>query len=164
MMAKAWPSRRTTPAVRKGDIREERILDAAEDLLATRGYADMTVGDITEAAGITRGALYFYFANKQDVVTALVARTVHALQEKSVAALVDTAPIDVVIATALGRTAQLWREHGVVMRAAVDLGSTVPEIDRLWTSMPSPRSSAAGACRWAPRLMTHRPWRERCAG
>ncbi|MFM9768203.1 DUF952 domain-containing protein, partial [Streptomyces scabiei] len=46
-----------------------------------------------------------------------------ALQEKSVAALVDTAPIDVVIATALGRTAQLWREHGVVMRAAVDLGS-----------------------------------------
>lgn len=133
MMAKAWPSRRTTPAVRKGDIREERILDAAEDLLATRGYADMTVGDITEAAGITRGALYFYFANKQDVVTALVARTVDALQEKSVAALVDTAPIDVVIATALGRTAQLWREHGVVMRAAVDLGSTVPEIDRLWT-------------------------------
>ncbi|MGH3645034.1 MAG: TetR/AcrR family transcriptional regulator, partial [Mycobacterium sp.] len=110
-----------------------QILDAAEKLLATRGYADMTVGEIAQAAGITRGALYFYFASKQDVLTALVARTVQALQEKSGAALVDTAPVEEVISTALERTAQLWREHGLVMRAAVDLGSTVPEIDQLWT-------------------------------
>lgn len=133
-MTKSWPSRRTAPAVRKGDLREREILDAAETLLATRGYADMTVGDIAEAAGITRGALYFYFASKQDVLTALVARTVQALQEKSGGALADTAPVEDVIATALERTAQLWREHGPVMRAATDLGSTVPEIDRLWTS------------------------------
>jgi AcrR family transcriptional regulator len=133
MVTKSWPSRRTTPAVRKGDLRERQILDAAEKLLATRGYADMTVGDIAEAAGITRGALYFYFASKQHVLTALVARTVQALQEKSGAALIDTAPVEEVISTALERTVQLWREHGLVMRAAVDLGSTVPEIDQLWT-------------------------------
>jgi AcrR family transcriptional regulator len=132
-MTKSWPSRRTAPAVRKGDIRERQILDAAEELLATRGYADMTVTDIAEAVGMTRGALYFYFASKQDVLTALVARTVNALQEKSGAALADSAPVEEVIATALERTVHLWREHGVVMRAAVDLGSTVPEIDRLWT-------------------------------
>jgi hypothetical protein len=65
MVTKSWPSRRTTPAVRKGDLRERQILDAVEKLQATRGYADMTVGDIAEAAGITRGALYFYFASKQ---------------------------------------------------------------------------------------------------
>lgn len=132
-MTKSWPSRRTAPAVRKGDVRERQILDAAERLLATHGYADMTVADIAEATGITRGALYFYFASKQDVLTALVARTVQALQEKSGAALTDTGPVDEVISTALERTAQLWREHGLVMRAAVDLGSTVPEIDQLWT-------------------------------
>ena len=132
-VTKSWPSRRTAPAVRKGDLRERQILDAAEELLATRGYADVTVGDIAEAAGITRGALYFYFASKQDVLTALVARTVQALQDKSAAALADTGPVEEVIATALERTAQLWREHGLVMRAAVDLSSTVPEIDLLWT-------------------------------
>jgi AcrR family transcriptional regulator len=43
------------PAVRKGDLRERQILDAAETLLDTRGYADMTVGEIAEAAGMTRG-------------------------------------------------------------------------------------------------------------
>ena len=54
-VTKSWPSRRTAPAVRKGDLRERQILDAAEKLLATRGYADMTVGEIAEATGITRG-------------------------------------------------------------------------------------------------------------
>ncbi|KWX61944.1 TetR/AcrR family transcriptional regulator [Mycobacterium sp. NAZ190054] len=132
-MTKSWPSRRTAPAVRKGDLRERQLLDAAERLLAERGYADMTVGEIAEKAGISRAALYFYFASKQDVLIALVARTVQALQEKSGAALTDTAPIEEVISTALDRTVQLWREHGVVMRAAVDLSSTVPEIDQLWT-------------------------------
>jgi TetR/AcrR family transcriptional regulator, ethionamide resistance regulator len=132
-VTKSWPSRRTAPAVRKGDVRERQILDAAEKLLATRGYAHMTVADIAAASGITRGALYFYFASKQDVLTALVARTVQALQEKSGAALADTAPVDEVISTALERTARLWREHGPVMRAAVDVSSTVPEIDQLWT-------------------------------
>ena len=132
-MTKSWPSRRTAPNVRKGDVRERQILDAAEKLLATRGYAHMTVADIAAAAGVTRGALYFYFASKQDVLRALVARTIQALQEKSGAALADTAPVDEVISTALERTARLWREHGPVMRAAVDLGSTVPEIDQLWT-------------------------------
>lgn len=132
-MTKSWPSRRTAPAVRKGDLRERQILDAAETLLATRGYADMTVGEIAEAAGMTRGALYFYFASKQDVLIALVARTVQALQEKSAAALTATGPVAEVISTALERTVQLWREHGLVMRTAVDLSSTVPEIDQLWT-------------------------------
>ncbi|MFC7674388.1 TetR/AcrR family transcriptional regulator [Mycolicibacterium sp. GCM10028919] len=132
-MTKSWPSRRTAPAVRKGDLRERQILDAAETLLATRGYADMTVGEIAEAAGMTRGALYFYFASKQDVLIALVARTVQALQEKSAAALTATGPVAEVVSTALERTVQLWREHGLVMRTAVDLSSTVPEIDQLWT-------------------------------
>ena len=131
----------------------------------------MTVGDIAEAAGITRGALYFYFASKQDVLTALVARTVQALQEKSGAALADTAPVEDVIATALERTAQLWREHGPVMRAAVDLGSTVPEIDRLWTEHRrrlhrghhrGPASVAA--CRPGTDRAMPRHWGGRCAG
>jgi TetR/AcrR family transcriptional regulator, ethionamide resistance regulator len=132
-VTKSWPSRRVAPAVRKGDLRERQLLDVAEELLATRGYAETTVADIAEAAGITRQALYFYFASKQDVMIALVSRTVQALQEKSGAALTDTAPVEQVISTALERTVHLWREHGPVMRAATDLGSTIPEINEMWT-------------------------------
>jgi AcrR family transcriptional regulator len=133
MADRSGSTRRRTIGPRKGDIREQEILDAAENLLAKRGYQDMTVNEIAEAAGITRGALYFYFASKQAVVTALVARTVQELRDKSGAVHEDTAPPESVIATALDQTLQLWIDHGVVMRIAIDLASTVPAIEDFWT-------------------------------
>ncbi|MGY4710482.1 TetR/AcrR family transcriptional regulator [Mycolicibacterium sp. CBM1] len=118
---------------RKGDLREQAILDTAERLLAEQGYETMVVADIAAGAGITRGALYFYFGSKQDIITALVARTVEALREKSRQAASDAARGEYAIDEAMARTEALWREHGVVMRTAIDLASSVPEIDTLWT-------------------------------
>ncbi|MFD4350354.1 TetR/AcrR family transcriptional regulator [Streptomyces coelicoflavus] len=122
-------SRRT--AERKGDVRERAILDTCETLLARKGYEAMTVGDIAQGAGITRGALYFYFGSKQEVVTALVARTVEHLWERSRATARTEEPSPAVTA-AMRRTVELWSEHGVVMRTAIDLSLTVPEIGELW--------------------------------
>lgn len=133
-MTKSYPSRRAgLPAMRKGDLREQQILDAAEMLLTTRGYVDMTVSNIAEAAGMTRSAVYFYFASKQDILIALVARTVQALHQGSEEVLGRSRPVKEIVPAALEHTARQWREHGVVMRAAVDLASSVPEVDRLWT-------------------------------
>jgi TetR/AcrR family transcriptional regulator, ethionamide resistance regulator len=145
MTGKATSRRSRPAAARKGDLREQEILNAAEALLATRGYVHMTVGDISTAAGVTRSALYFYFASKEDVLIALVARTVRTLQEGSVAALDGSGAADDVFAAALDRTAQQWRDHGVVMRAAVDFGSTVPDVDRLWTATAHAISDAIAA-------------------
>ncbi|GCD95135.1 TetR/AcrR family transcriptional regulator [Embleya hyalina] len=122
-------SRRTTE--RKGDLRERAILDTCEALLADKGYDAMTVGDIAQGAGITRGALYFYFGSKQEVVTALVARTVEHLWERSRATARHDEPRPAV-ATAMRRTVELWNAHGTVMRTAIDLSLTVPEIGELW--------------------------------
>jgi TetR/AcrR family transcriptional regulator, ethionamide resistance regulator len=123
-------SRRT--AERKGDVRERAILDTCEALLAQKGYDAMTVGDIAQGAGITRGALYFYFGSKQEVVTALVARTVAHLWERSRATAQTDEPRQA-IAAAMQRTVELWNEHGLVMRTAIDLSLTVPEIGELWS-------------------------------
>lgn len=129
------PGHRSThsrrPTERKGDLRERAILDTCEALLAQDGYEAMTVGDIAQGAGITRGALYFYFGSKQEVVTALVARTVEHLWERSRATARTEEPRQA-IAAALRRTVELWNEHGVVMRTAIDLSLTVPEIGELW--------------------------------
>ncbi|MFF4189017.1 TetR/AcrR family transcriptional regulator [Streptomyces sp. NPDC001691] len=121
--------RRTTE--RKGDARERAILDTCEDLLARKGYDAMTVGDVAQGAGITRGALYFYFGSKQEVVTALVARTVEHLWERSRATAQTDEPRQAITA-AMQRTVELWNEHGLVMRTAIDLSLTVPEIGELW--------------------------------
>ena len=125
--------RRRSSAPRKGDLREQAILDTAERLLAVPGYEAMTMADIASGAGITRGALYFYFGSKQEVVTALVARTVRALHEKSWAAENDPADPRTAIETAMSRTVDIWLEHGLVMRAAIDLSPAIPAVAALWS-------------------------------
>ncbi|MBP0457857.1 TetR/AcrR family transcriptional regulator [Streptomyces montanisoli] len=125
------PARSRRGTERKGDVRERAILDTCEALLSQKGYDAMTVGDIAQGAGITRGALYFYFGSKPEVVTALVARTVEHLWERSRATAEADDPRRA-IATAMRRTVELWNEHGLVMRTAIDLSLTVPEIGELW--------------------------------
>ncbi|MEW2569798.1 TetR/AcrR family transcriptional regulator [Streptomyces sp. NPDC047070] len=126
------PARSRRGTERKGDVRERAILDTCEALLAQKGYDAMTVGDIAQGAGITRGALYFYFGSKQEVVTALVARTVEHLWERSRVTAQADEPRQA-IAAAMRRTVELWNEHGLVMRTAIDLSLTVPEIGELWS-------------------------------
>ncbi len=52
----------------------ERLLDAAEQLFLERGVGRTTLGDIAEAAGATRGAVYWHFADKTALVRALFER------------------------------------------------------------------------------------------
>ncbi|MFD7536270.1 TetR/AcrR family transcriptional regulator [Streptomyces sp. NPDC059819] len=130
-MADHHPARSRRTTERKGDVRERAILDTCESLLAQQGYDAMTIGDIAQGAGITRGALYFYFGSKQEVVTALVARTVEHLWERSRVTAQTDEPRQA-IAAAMQRTVELWNEHGLVMRTAIDLSLTVPEIGELW--------------------------------
>lgn len=160
-------SRRTTE--RKGDVRERAILDTCEALLSQKGYDAMTVGDIAQGAGITRGALYFYFGSKQEVVTALVARTVEHLWERS-RVTAETDEPRRAVAAAMRRTVELWNEHGLVMRTAIDLSLTVPEIGELWSRTADLFSTAITAvlerpaCRPAPDRNRRRRWRAPCAG
>ena len=55
----------------------------------------------------------------QEIVTALFARYVEVLQEKSRDAVAEAAKGGAAIDTAMERTEALWREHGVLMRTAI---------------------------------------------
>lgn len=134
-MSSAQPSvGRRRASGRKGDSREQRILDTAEEMLGREGFEAMTVEAIARGAGISRGALYFYFGSKQDVLTALVERTMSVINASTLAASVDTssAPSDVVL-EGIATTEGFWRDHGVVMQAAIEIGQSIPEIQRLWS-------------------------------
>jgi AcrR family transcriptional regulator len=54
------------------EITQRRILDAARDLFAERGYAGTSIRDIAERLEMTKAALYYHFPGKQDVLAALV--------------------------------------------------------------------------------------------
>lgn len=52
----------------------EALLDAAEAIFFEKGVARTTLEEICRAAGLTRGALYWHFRNKADVLAALIER------------------------------------------------------------------------------------------
>src|SRR4051812_31694437 len=51
----------------------ERILEAALDLFAVKGYDAAAVREICEAAGVTKPTLYHFFGSKEGVLEALMA-------------------------------------------------------------------------------------------
>jgi TetR/AcrR family fatty acid metabolism transcriptional regulator len=65
--------------------RHRQILDCAKRVFAERGFHAANVSHLCEAAGIGRGTLYLYFANKRAVLTAILRETldkVRALMER----------------------------------------------------------------------------------
>ncbi len=58
----------------KEEAQETRnqILEAAEKAFYKRGIARTTLADIAELAGVTRGAIYWHFDNKAELVQALL--------------------------------------------------------------------------------------------
>jgi AcrR family transcriptional regulator len=62
---------RRTQAERTEDT-QRKILDAAMDLLASKGYAGLRTAEVAEAAGVSRGAQTHHFPSKDDLVVAVV--------------------------------------------------------------------------------------------
>ena len=58
----------------KEEAQETRsqILEAAEKAFYERGVARTTLADIATMAGVTRGAIYWHFSNKADLVQAML--------------------------------------------------------------------------------------------
>jgi AcrR family transcriptional regulator len=51
---------------------QQKILDAAIDVFAQKGYHDTRVDEIVDASKTSKGAVYFYFPSKQDIFLAIV--------------------------------------------------------------------------------------------
>ena len=57
-----------TPTIEARD----RLLRAAERLFAEKGFAATSVHEITDAAGVNRALLYYYFEDKHSLYTAVI--------------------------------------------------------------------------------------------
>jgi len=79
----------------RGQETRERILATALTLFAERGYARVSIEEIAEAAGVTKGAVYHWFTDKDDLGRELQ----HELYERFAArAQLHVAPGDDIVA------------------------------------------------------------------
>src|SRR5215470_8653111 len=71
------PSRRER---RSAELRE-RLFRAALELFASKGYAETTVEDITEAADVGKGTFFNYFPSKEHVLMAFAEMQLAKLED-----------------------------------------------------------------------------------
>ncbi|RJF97826.1 TetR/AcrR family transcriptional regulator [Noviherbaspirillum saxi] len=61
---------------RRKDARPQELLAAALDLFVERGYAATRLDDVAARAGVSKGTLYLYFTNKEELFMAVVRENV----------------------------------------------------------------------------------------
>jgi AcrR family transcriptional regulator len=81
---------------RRKDARPGEIVAAALACFAERGFAATRLEDVARRAGVSKGTLYLYFSNKEELFKAVVRQAVVpniALGEALVAESVEPAPV-----------------------------------------------------------------------
>lgn len=58
------------------ETRKTEIIDTAEALFITKGYARTTIMDILSAVGIAKGTFYYHFKSKEEVMDAVIMRII----------------------------------------------------------------------------------------
>jgi len=108
------PMKTTAPTVpTKGGVPVENLLDAAFRTFAERGYRATRLEEVAEAAGVTKGAIYYYFDGKEDLLRKAVEtrhRAIFRDIEEALAA--ERAPASAKIRLVLRKVWQHWLEPG----------------------------------------------------
>lgn len=73
---------RRAPMQRRSVERVQRMLDAAQELVAENGYDALTTTLIAERADVSIGSLYQFFPDKQAVVRAVALRNLERFSER----------------------------------------------------------------------------------
>ena len=61
--------------------KRSRILDAATNEFAVKGFENGNIGTIAKKAGVSVGSLYKYFENKQDLFLTVVQHSISQMEE-----------------------------------------------------------------------------------
>ena len=141
-MAEEDPRTASPVAHREGPTTAKRaqvqaaVLAATEALLAEgSSYAELNVERIAKAAGISRTAFYFYFRDKRDLLMRLAADVNEQLYAQADIWFSGDGDPEQEIREALTRIAELYAEHGVLIRAIVEVSTYEEDIATFWRGL-----------------------------
>lgn len=128
----AKPTPVTSGTATKGATNRQRVVDAALHLFMERGYAETSIGDVAELAGLLKGNLSYYFKTKADLLEAVTQARLEELFERLQQRLPERAtPIEALSAfvqVSQDSAAELARVGCPVGTLASQLGKTNPEL------------------------------------
>ncbi|MDQ6660000.1 MAG: TetR/AcrR family transcriptional regulator [Chloroflexota bacterium] len=112
--------------VRDKEATRRRILDAAEEVFAEKGYHDTAIDDIVHAAAMSKGGFYFHFPSKQAIflalLQALTPRLISAVEQAISEESTSVARLDAALRTVLDTFSRHRRLTKILLIEAVGLG------------------------------------------
>lgn len=124
------------PRTEKGSKSRLRTLRAARKVFARNGYVATRMTDVAEEAGVSLGALYRYFADREDLFAAVVGDLHEELYQASRAHGADLAadPYGALLAANRGYFERYY-ENRDVMRALIEAATVERRFMDIWWGM-----------------------------
>jgi AcrR family transcriptional regulator len=114
----------------------DALLDTAFRVFGARGYRATRLEDVAEAAGMTKGAIYYYFDSKEDLLRHALQRRHRAIFTEIAEALrAERGPASARIRFVLRKVWQRWVEPGWGQAFRLLVGEVsveFPAVFRLW--------------------------------
>ncbi len=74
-------------------IRRQEIVDIIRNIISSKGIEDVTISEIAEKMGTTKGAIYRHFKSKRDILSLLIDDIEKTLMEAINNAMIDKDPL-----------------------------------------------------------------------
>jgi AcrR family transcriptional regulator len=128
------PTERASRWRRRKEARPNEILVAALTCFAERGFAATRLDDVALRAGVTKGTLYLYFPNKQQLFEAVIRQALVPSMERGEALLDDA---DEPAALLMERLMRSWTElalspAGAIPKIIISEAGNFPELARFY--------------------------------
>jgi AcrR family transcriptional regulator len=113
-----------------GEATRERILDAAEELFAHHGFDATPTARVAKAAKVPKGLLFYHFARKIDLLTALFAERMPVAVPNDVAEIVVPGDVAASLLRLADRLTSSQRRSRLVRTILWREADTHPEVAR----------------------------------
>ncbi len=108
---------------RQWQLREDAILDAAYELMAEGGGADVSMDEVAAGAGVSKPTLYQHFGSKDELLLHVSVRLMRQSEEALAARRPDVSALEQIegaLREGLTRRAGLWSARVVIPRGAAE--------------------------------------------
>jgi AcrR family transcriptional regulator len=120
---------------RRSEDRPREICNAALEVFAEKGFAAAKLDEIARRAGVSKGTLYLYFTDKQELFRAVVRNAIAPNVEGVAGALLASdIPLREAIRGLLARFADVAQRQpiGAVAKMVIGESRNFPELARVW--------------------------------
>jgi len=120
---------------RRAEDRPREICAAALEVFAEKGFASARLDEIAKRAGVSKGTLYLYFEDKEQLFRAVVRDTIAPNVEMLRAALIQTGlPFAELIRLFVGKFVEMTGRMpvGAVVKMVISESRNFPELAKVW--------------------------------